>query len=187
MSAMTWYDHETRSLWSQPWGRAISGQYKGIELFLLPMQLMTWSEWKSTYPHTKIMLNDLDRVRNNRQTASYKFVIGLVLSDDAKAYYFLDVRKAGGINDWLEEIPVVIWASESAYQSFIRSVDGEILSFHYDGEYLIDHQTGSKWDPMRGIAVEGIYKGKSLQIVPSLSAYDWAWEDFYPNSTFYEP
>jgi len=29
--------------------------------------------------------------------------------------------------------------------------------------------------------------GESLQPVPSLSSYDWAWRDFYPDSKFYAP
>jgi hypothetical protein len=28
----------TRSIWSQPWGRAIQGPLKGVELFLLPSE-----------------------------------------------------------------------------------------------------------------------------------------------------
>jgi hypothetical protein len=56
---MTWYDHETNSNWSQPWGRAISGQLKGTVLFLLPSQLTTWGSWKAEHPETLAMINDV--------------------------------------------------------------------------------------------------------------------------------
>jgi len=184
MNAMTWYDHETSSIWSQPWGRAIDGELKGVELFLLPFQLTTWEEWKAAYPDTLVMINDLDRVGNNRQTFSYKFVIGLVLSDNAKAYYFLDVRDAGVVNDWLGEVPVMVWAGDNIYHAFIRQLDGQLLTFRWQGDVLVDEETGSTWDAIRGLAIDGPLKGGSLRAVPNLSSYDWAWRDFYPNTEF---
>ena len=36
MSAMTWFDHETESLWSQPIGTALSGPYEGVRLEMIP-------------------------------------------------------------------------------------------------------------------------------------------------------
>jgi hypothetical protein len=45
MNAMTWWDHESESVWSQPWGRAIAGPLKGIELELLPSELVPWETW----------------------------------------------------------------------------------------------------------------------------------------------
>ena len=52
MNAMTWWDHETESIWSQPWGRAIAGPLKGTELELIPSQLVPWKTWRETYPDT---------------------------------------------------------------------------------------------------------------------------------------
>ena len=187
MNAMTWYDHETESLWSQPWGRAIRGPLKGVELFLLPFQLTTWEQWKQAHPDTLVMINDLDRVGGNRVGFSYRFVIGIVVADQSKAYYFLDAMNAGVINDSLGDIPVLVWASDNIYQTFVRAVDGQELTFQQDGLFLLDVETGSTWDAERGIAVAGPLKGKALQAVPSLTAYDWAWRDFYPDTSFYEP
>lgn len=42
-NAMTWWDHQTGSIWSQPLGEAIAGPYKGRRLDLLPSTLTTWS------------------------------------------------------------------------------------------------------------------------------------------------
>ena len=39
MNAMTWFDHETNSIWSQPWGMAISGPLKGTRLDVFPFSL----------------------------------------------------------------------------------------------------------------------------------------------------
>ena len=45
-NAMTWYDHETGSVWSQPTGEAILGPLTGTKLELLPSTLTTWGDWR---------------------------------------------------------------------------------------------------------------------------------------------
>ena len=42
MRAMTWWDQETRSIWSQPWGKAIEGPLKGTLLEMVPAGMMPW-------------------------------------------------------------------------------------------------------------------------------------------------
>jgi len=186
MNAMTWYDHETQSIWSQPWGRALEGTYKGVELFLLPSQITTWSSWKAEYPHTLAMTSDLERVVARQQFDS-DFVIGLVLDDTAKAFYYQDVARKTVVNDFLGELPVLIWAADNNYHAFVRQVEDQMLSFEDRNGELIDTETGSTWDLSRGLATEGSLKGQSLQAIPSLSSYDWAWRDFYPGTEFYQP
>jgi hypothetical protein len=187
MSAMTWYDHETRSIWSQPWGRAIIGPLKGVQLNLLPSQLTTWASWKQEHPETLAMINDVERLGSRRQGFSREFVIGLVLAGHAKAYYYTDAEAAGVINDTLGDVPIVIWAAGEAFHVYVREAGGRTLAFRAEGETLVDQETGSTWDPVRGLAKSGPLKGESLQPVPSLSSYDWAWRDFYPDSEFYSP
>lgn len=187
MNAMTWYDHKTRSIWSQPWGRALRGPYKGVQLNLLPFQLTTWERWVDAYPHTLVMTDDLQRLYIRVQGFQPDFVIGLVLGDNTKAYYFTDVESLGVVNDALGDVPVAVWASQEIYQAYVRQVDGNTLTFTFDGENLIDEETASNWDPNLGLAKSGPLIGKSLHPIPSLSSYDWAWTDFYPDSEFFEP
>jgi hypothetical protein len=187
MNAMTWYDHMTRSIWSQPWGRAIIGPLKGVQLNLLSSQLTTWARWKAEYPDTLVMINDVARLGSRRQGFSREFVIGLVLAGQTKAYYYTDAETAGVINDVLGDVPVVLWVSGESFHAYVRQVAGRTLTFRAEGEMLIDTATDSTWDPVRGVAKSGPHKGESLQPVPSLSAYDWAWRDFYPDSEFYTP
>jgi hypothetical protein len=187
MSAMTWYDHETKSIWSQPWGRAIRGSLKGIELFLLPSQVTTWRSWKEEHPSTLAMINDVDRVGSRRQGFDPDFVIGLLLAGEAKAYYFQDVAVAGVINDQLGEFPIVVWASGDKFHAYLRQVEERTLTFRGEGELLVDEETASTWDVARGRAMEGPLSGQVLQPVPGSTAFDWAWFDFYPDSDFYQP
>jgi hypothetical protein len=186
MSAMTWYDHETGSIWSQPWGRAIKGELKGVELRLLPFQLTTWASWEKDHPETLVMTNDVNRLGlRGRQGFSPDFVIALVLADQAKAYYFRDAQSTGIINDHVGDIPVVLWAGEDNWYAYIREVDNQELTFRIEGEMMSDEETGSKWDITRGLAIEGPLGGTALQAVPSLSSFDWAFVDFYPQGEFY--
>jgi len=187
MSAMTWYDHSTVSTWSQPWGRAIQGERKGIELFLLPSQIATWSSWLEAHPETLVMVNDTELLGAYRQKFDPDFVIGLLLDGHAKAYPYRDVEAVGVINDDLGPYPVLLWAQDERFHAYLRTVDGRELTFRMEGDGLIDEETGSTWDIARGRAVDGPLKGAVLQGVPSSSAFDWAWLDFYPASDFYTP
>ncbi len=185
MNAMTWWDHETESIWSQPWGRSIDGQYKGVELFLLPSQLTTWSAWKAEHPNTLAMINDYGGFAPFRQRFDPDFVIGLVLATEAKAFYYRDVESAGIVNDFVGQIPVMVWAGDENFHAYVRQVDDQILTFRLEGDRLVDEETGSTWNISRGLATDGPLKGLSLQGVPSSSSFDWAWEDFYPQTEFY--
>jgi hypothetical protein len=187
MSAMTWFDHETESIWSQPWGRAIRGSLKGVELFLLPSQVTTWRSWKEEHPSTLAMINDVDRVGSRRQGFDPDFVIGLLLAGEAKAYYFEDAAAVGIINDQLGEFPIVVWASGDNFHAYLRQVEDRTLTFRSEGELLVDEETGSTWDVARGRAMDGPLTGHALQPVPGSTAFDWAWLDFYPDSDFYQP
>ena len=184
MNAMTWWDHETESIWSQPWGRSIEGHYKGTELFLLPSQITTWGSWKAEHPYTLAMTNDSFRI-GFRQKFNPDFVIGLILADQAKAFYYRDVAAASIVNDAIGNIPIFVWAAADNFHAYVRQAAGQTLSFRLDGDLLLDNETGSTWDITRGLATAGPLKGESLQPVPSSSAFDWAWEDFYPDTEFY--
>ncbi len=187
MNAMTWYDHETDSIWSQPVGQAFRGPLTGTKLELLPFQLTTWSNWVESYPETLVMINDVSRLSNRRQGFQPDFVIGLILNNQPKAYYYKDVEAAGVINDSLGDVPIVVWAENNDFNAYIRRLGDQTLTFKLDGDLLVDQETGSIWDISRGLAKEGPLVGEGLQPVPSLSSYECVFRDFYPQGEFYQP
>ena len=73
----------------------------------------------------------------------------------------------------------------NAVHAFIRRARDRELEFEQLEDDLMDRQTGSTWDVACGIAVDGPLRGEVLQRVPYITAFDWAWEDFYPHSEFY--
>ena len=188
MNAMTWWDHETNSVWSQPWGRSIEGTYRGVELFLLPSEVTTWANWKAAHPDSQAMINDVDRLGfSRRQGFNPDFVLGLLLSGKSKAYYFGDVADQGVVNDEFAGVPIVVWASDTGLSAYVRQAGDQQLTFELRDDQVFDVETGSRWDLSRGVAVEGELSGEGLQGVPGSSSYDWAWRDFYPDSEFYTP
>jgi hypothetical protein len=187
MNAMTWWDRESGSIWSQPWGRAIKGDFKGVELFLLPSSIASWGSWRSQHPETLVMTNDLDLLGSGRQGFNTDFVIGVLIDGNAKAYAFEEVRRQGLINDVIESFPVLLWAAEKEYYVYLRETDTNTLTFRFEGDSIVDNETGSIWNIAQGRATEGPLAGQTLQALPSSSAFDWAWLDFYPQSEIYSP
>ncbi len=186
MSAMTWWDHDTESIWSQPWGRAIQGELKGTELFILPTQVTTWGSWKMQHPNTLIMMNDIELMPNLRQTFQPHFLIGITVAEQAKGYRFEEAARANLINDSLGDIPILIYATADSYQAYIR-VAGELeLTFEMENGRIFDRETNSTWDIVRGLATDGDLRGQALQSLPSMTAFEDHWLDFYPDSTFWE-
>ena len=186
MSAMTWFDHKTSSIWSQPWGMAIAGEMKGAALKLIPTSLTPWSTWLAEHPDTRVLVHD---VAYPARTSTDMFVIGVTLGGSAAAYPYEVAANERVINDRIGDEAVVVFVDPDtrAIGVFSRVVqDQDDLRFLVDaGGQVTDQQTGSVWDTASGTAVEGPLAGVLLQPLPYVSSFDWAWEDFYPHSRFY--
>ena len=197
MNAMTWYDQDTRSTWTQPWGRALDGKLEGRELTLIPASIVPWSAWLDKNPDTTVLGNT--RAFGDpypKAETTDKFVIGVALKDWAKGFYFPVAADERVINDTIGYFPVALFVDPDtkSIEVYLRHPvrdgseldDSTTLEFEIDEDGLVsDSETGSTWDVARGVAIEGALKGSLLQKVPYISAFDWAWFDFYPNSTFY--
>ena len=196
-NAMTWWDWETESIWSQPWGSAIAGPLKGTALTLIPASVVPWGTWRSGHPETSVLTNDLKGVFGRRGARpTDDFVIGVALQDDATAYRYEEAAEERIINDVIAENPVVVFVDPDTrdIKVYLRRTSAELadgrfiseLTFKLDGGRTVDSETGSLWDPASGVAVEGPLKGTPLQQIPYVSAFDWAWLDFFPHTSFYE-
>ncbi|MCQ3979277.1 MAG: hypothetical protein DPW09_38140 [Anaerolineae bacterium] len=189
MNAMTWWDHQTGSVWSQGWGQAIAGPLKGTTLELIPAAIVPWSAWKADHPDTLAMLTGKDGFFNPREQPYDTWVIGITLGEDSKAYYYTALTREGVVNDFVGPYPVALYADAQTrrVQAYLRQVGDRIVTLTVDdnGKYLVDAETGAAWDVVRGLAREDSTQGESLLLVPYISSFDWAWLDFHPNSEFY--
>jgi hypothetical protein len=71
----------------------------------------------------------------------------------------------------------------------LRQINEDVLDFDLNeaGDLLIDKQTGSTWDILTGIAIDGPYQDQQLQRLPSQLVYWFAWTGFYPETGLYNP
>ena len=186
-TAMTWFDHATGSIWSQPIGRALVGELRGATLRQLPATLDTWAGFRARHPDALVLANGLSGPRLILATPRDNWVIGLALGDAAAAVDFSHARVAGLVQLSVGDEPVMVWVdgATGTVRAYLRRVADRLLNFEPAGEdALRDRETGTLWSAANGLALSGPLAGQALSPVPWTSAFDWAWRDFYPESAF---
>ena len=186
MNAMTWWDHETRSIWSQPWGRALKGDLKGTELIALPAEVTTWGAFRADHPDALVLTatDGLGRGYDD-EAPTDDFVIGVAIEGNALAVRYADAAKAGLINESVGGEPIVVFVDPDTrtVRVFSRRIDSDVLGFAIDENGSVTDAAGSgEWDLAIGVAVQGRNEGARLKPVPHVTAFDWAWQDFWPDS-----
>jgi len=118
-----------------------------------------------------------------------------------KVYPFSAVEKAGVINDEFNEKSVVLFFQPGTISVldekeikdskdvgmvtvFNPMVDDQLLKFKKMGDKFVDEMTNSVWD-ITGRCVDGILKGKELQIEPHGNHFAFAWLAFHPETKIY--
>jgi hypothetical protein len=153
MFNMTWWDHETGSIWVQLTGSAERGDLVGATLEQLPAYTGPWSTWLASHPDT--LLLDESRGSFFREVPHGRFVIGIALGDDSSAYYFPDAAAVGVLNDSVGATPVVVYVREDTRTSRYfcgsltvkrsRSRPSMIFSWTIRPEAPGPPRTGSRW------------------------------------------
>ena len=201
MSAMTWWDRGTGSVWSQPWGAAIGGELEGESLTLIPAEVVPWSTWLETHPETTVVVDERDDAPAwyREEVPRDGFVIGVSIADSAVGYHYPAAEEALVVNDDIGDLPIVVFVDPEtrSIQSYLRipapGLKGnlpadapDVVRFLVaeDGT-ITDEETGSVWDRERGFALEGPLAGAQLQQVPYVTSFDWAWKNFFPESRFW--
>ena len=193
------YDKQTRSWWSQLFGKAISGPMKDQKLVKLPYTMTTWKKWKALHPDTTVYIKrsipyrprftenqfaNLARKADGPVEAA-DLVVGVEGHVDAKAYLLRHLAQKRVLNDVLENQPIIVFLSEDFATARVldRSVDGKTLTFALaKGDRLQDKETGSLWDPMTGDALSGSMKGKRLHTFVSTYSLWFAWKKYRPDT-----
>lgn len=96
--AMTWYDHETGSVWSQPTGEAIAGPLAGVSLELIPSQLTTWRQWLQANPHSLVLSPPSPASPYAGRKPGKDHVVGVVVNGHGIAWPYLEIVDAGSIS-----------------------------------------------------------------------------------------
>jgi hypothetical protein len=127
------YDRQTESWWQQLSGTAVVGEMNGIQLPLLPTNLIAWGDFKANFPTGEVLsiFTGFDRRYGENPYINYdslvsqgtKFydgelderlhpkmrVMGLVLGEETVAYPFSILESVSVVNDMVADQPLVVF------------------------------------------------------------------------------
>lgn len=165
MNAMTWFDHDTGSVWSQVTGTALLGPLEGTSLELIPSDISSWADWREDFPNTRALATG---------TASNTFSVEILavaarVDDDVAGVKFVDLREAGAVSTELGGVPVIFAAEPGVDRAavFSREIDSGTLELVYEDNFLVEVESGDRWDPRTGGSIDG---RQSLDRVPQFSS-----------------
>ena len=187
MNAMTWWDHETYSVWSQPWGRAIKGDLKGNILRPIPASIVPWETWLAEHPETLLWDWVPKATSQPRQLFREDYVIGVAVAGHAKGYRFSAVSSVGILNDDVGPTPVVVLADGETKEVrvYARRLGDTVFELSPGGRENGGHSDGKRVGRRQGVRRRGA-AGRHPVTAPALQLLlRLGWKDFYPDSEIY--
>jgi len=185
-NAMTWWDHETGSVWSQPLGEAILGPRRGDTVELMTSEFTTWGAWRAEHPDTLA----LDAPGGPSSFDLGDFLLVVDFGAEARGYPVRDLRDAGVVNDVVAgvEIAVAIDPAEpDRWKVYSRRIGDAIVELTVEGDVLWDAATGTAFDPARGFARGGDLDGELLAQLPGFTSFPGDFDTFWPDGTVWQP
>lgn len=181
-NAMTWFDHDTGSVWSQVTGEAIMGPLTGRRLEMLPSTLTTWGDWQARFPETLA----LDKFTRETRFSLDDTAVVVATNDDSVALPVPALRDAGivALEIGGEPVSVVFWPGTDRWIAFSRIVDGEAIELELGQRVVVDPSTGRTWDGSRGVALDD---HTALDIVPAFSAFPADYARIFPDGRVWTP
>ncbi len=185
LNAMTWWDHPTGSVWSQPRGEAILGPRRGRRLELVPSTLTTWAGWREAHPATLA----LDARGGTGGFALEEMVVVVDFGGDAAAYPVPLLQEAGVVNDEVAGEPIAVVVDPDApdrWAVLSRRAGDRTVTLHVAAGRLVDRETGTAWDPVRGLGRDGPLAGESLALLPGFTAFPWEYRNIWPGGRLWD-
>ena len=147
-SDMVMWDRQTESWWQQITGEAIVGEYTGAQLKVLPATLVSWQDFKDSYPNGSILSRDTQDPRNyshppypgydsidgrpfmfygelDDTLPSTERIVGLNVGETAIAYPFPLFEDSPVINDSIETTDIVIFYAPDTLSPFLGTFGSE--------------------------------------------------------------
>lgn len=180
---MTWWDHGTGSLWSQPNGAAIDGPREGDQLELLPSSLTTWADWQAEHPATIAL--DVENPRSGFSLDQLTVVVSL--GNDSIAYPVTRVQREQVVNSEVAGVPlaVVSFLDDTGWSVFSRRLDDEVVELEMRSGVVGEVGGDRLWDPVTGVGLEAT--DQSLDTLPSLTSFARDYLRFFQNGAFWLP
>ena len=179
-NAMTWWDHDTGSVWSQPRGEAILGPRKGARLELLTSTLTTWQAWSDAHPNTLALAVDAGRSGFDLDQMS----IVVDLGSESAAYFVPALREVGVVNDQVAGVDLAVLIDPENVERwtvFSRRLDNEVVELELRPEGLVDLKSGTVFDPFLGLGRSGPLADQALDKLPAFTSFPRDYLTFFPN------
>ena len=223
-SDLIMYDRQTESWWQQALGEAIAGEFTGTRLTFLASQVMSFGDFAAAFPDGEVLAipaaggrsygrNPYEGYDSTARPFLYEGaldarlpaterVVGIQLSDVARAYPFATLTKHGVVNDDLADTPIVIFFKRGVSSAldtaridqgrdvgstvvFDRRLDNQMLTFAVlENGIFTDSETGSTWNIL-GEALDGPLAGKQLTQVVAFDHFWFAWQAFFPETEIF--
>ncbi|MEA2011386.1 MAG: DUF3179 domain-containing (seleno)protein, partial [Actinomycetota bacterium] len=184
-NAMTWWDHGTGSVWSQPLGEAILGPRKGDRLELFPSSMTSWGAWREAHPETLT----LDAPGGFDRISLRSVAIVVALGEETVAYPIPVLERELVINDRVAGVDIAVVMDPSdptRWAVFSRDLGGTLVNLtHVDGT-LVDPESGTTFDPVRGIGRGGTLNGQILGHLPAFTSFPRDVPTFWPEARFWD-
>jgi hypothetical protein len=167
-SDLLMYDRETDSLWSQIEGRAVTGPEKGTQLERIPVEHTIWADWHNRHPNTLVLSEETGHWRNYQRTPYPGY-------EHSDRTYFPVNHKDSRYPPKTQVIGLEVKGQYKAYPF----TELKKLS----QTYVIDHVNGQKVKVIfNADANSARIEDMSGQVLPSLTAFWFAWIAFHPDS-----
>jgi len=134
-SDLVMYDRKTDTLWGQINGKAIIGELTGMRLKQVPLDTVTWGDWKKSNPDTKVLSRETGFIRSygrapygdydtsrsvyfpveNEDLSLHpkEVVFGVEINSKYKAYKEEDLKKLGKIEDNFNNVNLIAERSDA--------------------------------------------------------------------------
>ena len=118
-----------------------------------------------------------------------ELVVGVRINGSYRAYPFRAFKRKSIINDEVDSVPMLAFhdLESNATAVFLRTVAGQTLRFKPAQGYSVkDVTTETTWNLITGMATEGKFKGHTLERLPAMNIYWFAWARYHPETTVYK-
>jgi len=160
------YDRESMSLWSQLGMKGVSKEAIGKKLDWLPSEHLIWSAWRQKYPNGSVLSTDTGY---NRQYASQAYERYFA----SKNVMFPVPKFRDELEDKSKVIGIIIDGIAKAYPLKLLKQKLVINDIVAKKDIHIIYDTKTKLVTITD---------KTNTVIPSVEAYWFAWQGFYPTT-----
>ena len=168
---LIFYDRESKSLWSQMRGEAITGPRKGTTLESLPVWIAQWKRWRTQYPATEVLSLNTGYLRDYERNPYEKYERSMeALFPVSKIRPELPPRE--------RVVGIFSKGRAKAYPwSFLMKLSRDRLEDSIGGEKIWLERVSD----LESIQV----RDQEGNLLPVIFTSWFAWQDFYPATEVY--